>query len=92
MATSDSKAPAARGETKRDSGIADSVAEVQANVDEINAKGYQGVRTDPTPLENYTVAGVVSGAPTPETDEEAAADAREAITDASVRASGPSGR
>lgn len=31
-------------------------------------KGYFGATTDPTPNENYTVEGVTSGAPTPETD------------------------
>ena len=42
-------------------------AEVQAQLDKENEKGYRGVRTDETPLENYTVAGVTSGKPTPET-------------------------
>lgn len=50
-------------------------AEVQEKVDEENAQGFRGYRTDPTPLENYTVKGVTSGAPTPETDERAAARA-----------------
>lgn len=54
-----------------------SADEVQANMDEINDKGYMGERTDPTPLENYTVAGVVAGKPTPETDAKAAAKAAE---------------
>ncbi len=49
--------------------------EVQAQVDEENARGFRGTRTDPTPLENYTVQGVVAGKPTPETDEKAAARA-----------------
>ena len=53
-------------------------AEVQKNVDEENAQGFRGVRVDPTPLENYTVDGVTSGAPTPETDESAAEEARKA--------------
>jgi hypothetical protein len=66
--------PAAKGDTSVDA----SVAEVQANVDEITEQGYQGTRTDPTPLENYTVEGVISGAPTPETDADAAAKAAEA--------------
>jgi len=42
-------------------------AEVQANVDEETAKGFSGVRTDPTPLENYTLPGRAGGKPTPET-------------------------
>lgn len=41
-------------------------------------QGYRGVAIDPTPNENYTVKGVTSGAPTPETDDKARAKAREA--------------
>ncbi len=52
--------------------------ELQAAVDAAEEKGYLGVKVDPTPNENYTVAGVTSGAPTPETDVEAAKTAREA--------------
>jgi len=52
--------------------------EVQAKVDEAQAQGFEGVRVDPTPLENYTLGGVTSGKPTPETDDKAAAKAREA--------------
>ena len=47
-------------------------AEVQERMDEINEKGYLGSVPDPTPNENYTVAGVTSGAATPETDPELA--------------------
>jgi hypothetical protein len=53
-------------------------AEVQAKVDEENEQGFRGTRVDPTPLENYTLDGVTSGKPTPETDEDAAAEARKA--------------
>jgi hypothetical protein len=42
--------------------------EVQAKMDEEQEQGYRGTKVDPTPNENYTVAGVTSGAPTPETD------------------------
>lgn len=49
--------------------------DVQAAFDEAEDKGYFGKKVDPTPNENYTVAGVTSGAPTPETDEGAAAEA-----------------
>lgn len=52
--------------------------EVQAKMDEINAKGYDGTAVDPTPNEAYTVAGVTSGQPTPETDPELRAEARRA--------------
>ena len=59
---------------KNDSGEAD----VQANVDEVNGQGFQGTQVDPTPRENYTLGGVTSGKPTPETDEKAAQAARDA--------------
>lgn len=52
--------------------------EVQAKVDAENEQGFRGTRVDPTPLENYTLKGVTSGAPTPETDEKAAEAARKA--------------
>lgn len=61
--------------SKKDDGGA---AEVQAKVDEENEQGFRGVRVDPTPLENYTLDGVTSGKPTPETDEKAAEAARDA--------------
>lgn len=55
-------------------------AEVQARTDEELDQGFRGVEVDTTPNENYTVAGVTSGKPTPETDEDQAdkvrADAR----------------
>lgn len=52
--------------------------EVQDRVDAENEQGFRGVKVDPTPNEAYTVAGVTSGDPTPETDEKAAAEAKEA--------------
>jgi hypothetical protein len=45
-------------------------AEVQKNVDEAEEQGFIGVEVDETPNENYTVAGVTSGKPTPETERE----------------------
>ncbi len=53
-------------------------AEVQATVDAETEQGFRGSRTDPTPLEHYTVEGVTSDKPTPETDEDSAAKARKA--------------
>lgn len=44
------------------------LAEVQAKADQEAELGYRGIEADPTPNENYTVAGVTAGAPTPETD------------------------
>ncbi len=43
-------------------------AEVQSAMDKATQQGFIGVETDDTPNENYTIAGVTSGAPTPETD------------------------
>ena len=43
-------------------------ADVQAAVDAEVEQGFVGTEVDPTPNENYTVAGVTSGKPTPETD------------------------
>jgi hypothetical protein len=43
--------------------------ELQAAFDEAQEKGYFGVTPDPTPNENYTLKGVASGKPTPETDD-----------------------
>lgn len=43
-------------------------AEVQAKFDEANEKGYFGTTPDETPNENYTLQGVTSGKPTPETN------------------------
>lgn len=40
---------------------------VQKTVDDENAKGYRGQQVSVVPNENYTVAGVTSGKPTPET-------------------------
>lgn len=52
------------------------VSSIQAKVDQENEQGFRGIEVDPTPNENYTVAGVVSGKPTPETDPATAKEAR----------------
>ncbi len=53
----------------------------EAQVDETRSaeleQGYRGTVPDPTPNENYTVAGVTSGKPTPETDDGLRAKARQ---------------
>lgn len=51
-------------------------AEVQAKTDQINEQGFFGTKVDPTPNEHYTVAGVTSGKPTPETDVKSADKAK----------------
>jgi hypothetical protein len=56
---------------KDDAGVAD----VEKQVDEANEKGFVGVEVDTTPNHAYTLAGVVAGEPTPETDADAKAKA-----------------
>ena len=56
--------------------------EVQKAFDEAEDKGYIGVPVDPTPKENYTVAGVLAGKPTPETDAGHAREVRQKLADA----------
>lgn len=46
---------------------------MQQAEDKAAEQGFRGVDADPTPNENYTVAGVSAGKPTPETDEKQAA-------------------
>lgn len=43
-------------------------AEVQAKFDEAEEKGYFGETPDDTPNSHYTLDGVTSGKPTPETE------------------------
>ncbi len=50
-------------------------AAVQEQVDHEQDQGFRGDKTDPTDNSAYTVQGVTSGAPTPETDPDAAAAA-----------------
>jgi len=61
------KAPSAKSDGGRD--------QAQARMDVYTEQGFRGVSVDPTPNENYTVAGVTAGAPTPETDVDAEAAA-----------------
>lgn len=55
-------------------------ARVALTAEEAHEVGFYGFEVDPTPDENYTVAGVLAGKPTPETDEKAAAAAKEATS------------
>lgn len=45
--------------------------QVAARMGVETAQGFRGTEVDSTPNENYTVAGVTSGKPTPETEREA---------------------
>jgi hypothetical protein len=55
--------------------------DVQKAVDEAEDKGYLGVEVDPTPNEHYTVAGVLAGKPTPESDLGHAREVRQQLDD-----------
>lgn len=46
--------------------------QLQERFDKEAEQGYRGVVADPTPNSAYTVSGVTSGEPTPETDKDAA--------------------
>jgi hypothetical protein len=61
-----------------DDGVAQ---EIQRVTDEAEDKGYFGTAVDPTPTENYTLKGVTSGAPTPESDPEYARKVRQKLDD-----------
>ncbi len=52
--------------------------QLQAQVNQEQEQGFRGVEVDPTPNEAYTIRGVTSGQPTPETDAGAAREARRA--------------
>ncbi len=55
--------------------------DAQKAVDEAENKGYIGVPVDPTDKHAYTVAGVVAGEPTPETDPDHARNVRQKLDD-----------
>lgn len=54
-----------------------SMATIEQRVNQELKQGFRGTEVDSTPNENYTVAGVTSGAPTPETDAKQASKVRE---------------
>jgi hypothetical protein len=55
--------------------------EAQRVVDTVEDRGFLGVEVDSTPNENYTVAGVLAGKPTPESDLEHARKVRQQLDD-----------
>jgi hypothetical protein len=57
--------------------------EVQEAVDKAEERGLLGVEVDPTDNHAYTVAGVLAGEPTPETDPEHARKVRQQLDDES---------
>ncbi|GAA2566289.1 hypothetical protein GCM10010435_44320 [Winogradskya consettensis] len=69
-----------------------STAETQHQVDDDHTRGFRGVEVDPTPNENYSVAGVTTGLPTPETDDDQADVARRALRTVETQVAGIAGR
>ncbi|MFA0844350.1 hypothetical protein [Streptomyces rochei] len=61
-----------------DDGVAQAI---QKATDEAEEQGYFGTAVDPTPNEHYTLAGVTSGKPTPETDGDYAREVRQKLDD-----------
>lgn len=62
--------------------------QVQEIVDREQEQGFRGIEVDPTPNEAYTLAGQNAGAATPETDDDAAATARQALRTVGEQATG----
>lgn len=85
----DAVAKAKADAEKADSAVAEQVAAAVATETE---QGFRGLEVDPTPNENYTLAGQVAGKPTPETDDATAEAARAARRDTEAAAAGVSGR
>lgn len=65
-----------KSDTKKSTSVKPFQSEMQKTFDQEQAQGFRGVEVDSTPNENYTVAGVVAGSPTPETDAKSAAKVR----------------
>ena len=63
--------------SKTKSDVKETRSTVQQKVDAEIAQGFRGVEVDSTPNENYTVAGVTKGLPTPETDVKTAQKVRQ---------------
>lgn len=67
-----SRVPRGVGEAPSDAlaqheGLRTAQETVQAQIQDETEKGYRGEQNSPVPNENYTVAGVNAGLPTPET-------------------------
>lgn len=60
----------------------------QEMIDRETEQGFRGVEVDTTPNENYTLQGVTSGKPTPETDPQQAEQVRKDMQDVESKANG----
>lgn len=75
--SSTAKSPTTQdAEETRSTGTTTKGSHPQEVISREHEQGFRGVEVDPTPNENYTVQGVTSGAPTPETDVDSAKDVR----------------
>lgn len=64
-----------RARGQNDSAETEAGKAVEKQLQEEQDQGYRGSKVDPTPNEHYTVAGVLAGKPTPETDADQHAEA-----------------
>lgn len=94
MAFKDHRENSAEGQNDKAEAVkADtSTKQAQTQADEDQARGFRGVEVDPIDNEAYTVAGVTSGMPTPETDDDAHEKARKAQADTSRQSYGAAER
>lgn len=83
--TSDAGQAAKADAEQADAAVANRVQEA---IEPELAQGFRGVEVDPTPNENYTLDGVTSGAPTPETDPEHAEQVRQHLKTVEGKAAG----
>lgn len=60
----------------------------QEMIDRETEQGFRGVEVDSTPNEAYTLQGVTSGMPTPETDDAQAEQVRKDQKDVEAKANG----
>jgi hypothetical protein len=67
------------------------LGEVQQQADQETELGFRGIEADPTPNENYSVAGVTSGKPTPETDKAQAQKVKQYQTEVQAKVDGVAG-
>lgn len=75
-----------KNEPKKDAPVETEAAKhAQTVMDEEAKKGFRGVEVDDTPNSAYTVAGVVAGEPTPETDVELSRKRRAELDERSGR-------
>lgn len=63
--------------------------QVQSRMDEENAVGYRGHNPSPVPNSHYTVAGVLAGKPTPETDQDMAVEVHRTLRFGTLAESAP---